>query len=81
MTYIKCTCNKVKVLTSVFWLSAIVLAAFFGPILIIPIAVLAMFNFAYLMLDPLPVPVVLAFALMIGISTYTIYLNGTPLSQ
>lgn len=80
MTYIKCTCNKVKVLASVFWLSAIVLAAFFGPVMIIPIAVLAMFNFAYLMLEPLPVPVVLAFMLMIGISAYTIYLNGIPLS-
>lgn len=80
MTYVKSTRNKVKVLASVFWLSAIVLAAFFGPVLIIPIAILAMFNFAYLILDPLPVPVVLAFILMIGISTYTIYLNGLPLS-
>jgi hypothetical protein len=79
MTYIKCTCNKVKMLTSVFWLSAIVLAAFFGPVLIIPIAVLAMFNFAYLMLDPIPVPVILAFSLMIAISAYTIYLTGTHL--
>lgn len=80
MTYVKSTRNKVKLLASVFWLSAIVLAAFFGPVLIIPIAILAMFNFAYLILDPLPVPVVLAFILMIGISTYTIYLNGLPLS-
>lgn len=80
MTYIKCTCNKVKILASLFWLSAIVLAAFIGPVLIIPVTILAMFNFAYLMLDPLPVPVVLAFALMIGISTYIIYLNNTPLS-
>lgn len=80
MTYVKSTRNKVKVLASVFWLSAIVLAAFFGPVMIIPITILAMFNFAYLMLDPLPVPVVLAFILMIGISTYTIYLNGLPLS-
>ena len=80
MTYIKCTCNKVKVLTAMFWLSAIVLAAFFGPVLIIPIAILAMFNFAYLMLDPLPVPVILAFSLMIAISAYTIYLNGTLLN-
>mgnify|MGYP000126526420 CR=1 FL=1 len=80
MTYVKRTCNKVKVLTSVFWLSAIVMAAFFGPVLIIPIAILAMFNFAYLMLDPLPVPVILAFSLMIAISAYTIYLKGTLLN-
>jgi len=63
-----------------FWLSAIVLAAFFGPVLIIPITILAMFNFAYLMLDPLPVPVILAFSLMIAISAYTIYLKGTLLN-
>jgi hypothetical protein len=63
----------------VFWLSAIVLAAFFGPVLIIPIAILAMFNFAYLMLDPLPIPVVLAFSLMIALTGYAIYLNNATL--
>lgn len=76
MTYIKCTCNKVKVFVSVFWLSAFVLTAFLGPVFLIPVAILAMFNLAYLMLEPLPVPIVLSFALMIVLSAYTIYLNS-----
>lgn len=79
MTYIKCTGSKVKVFASVFWLSAFVLTAFLGPVFLIPVAILALFNLAYLMLEPLPIPVVLAFALMIVLSAYTIYLNSAPL--
>ncbi|PHR56496.1 MAG: hypothetical protein COA44_07760 [Arcobacter sp.] len=44
-----------------FWLSIMVLAAFFSPMFLIPVALLAMFNAAYLMLNPVPLPIVLSF--------------------
>lgn len=80
MTYMKCTCNKVKIFTAVFWLSAMALVAFFFPMLLIPVGLLAMFNAAYLMLDPVPLPIVLSFVCMVGLSFYAVYLNTAPIS-
>jgi len=80
MTYMKCTCNKVKMFTTAFWLSAITLAAFFAPMVLIPVALLAMFNAAYLMLDPIPLPIVLTFVCMVSLSFYVLYMNTSSIS-
>ena len=79
MTYMKCTCNKVKMFTTAFWLSALVLSAFFAPMLLIPVGLLAMFNAAYLMLDPVPLPIVLTFVCMVSLSFYAIYMKAAPI--
>jgi len=47
---------------------------------LIPIALLAMFNFAYLMLNPVPLPIVLSFVCMVSLSLYTVYMNTAPVS-
>ena len=78
MTYMKCTCNKVKICTATFWISALAFAAFTAPMFLIPLALLAMFNFAYLMLNPVPLPIVLSFVCMVSLSLYTVYMNTTP---
>ena len=80
MTYMKCTCNKVKMFTAAFWLSSMVLAAIFSPMFLIPVALLAMFNAAYLMLNPVPLPIVLSFVSMVSLSFYTIYMKIAPIS-
>jgi len=72
----KCTCNKVKTVTALFWFSILALAAFISPMLIIPLALLAMFNAAYLMLNPLPLPIVLSFVCMVSLSVYAVYMNS-----
>ena len=77
MTYIKPTCNKTKACTAAFWISALLLSAYFTPMFIIPIVLLAMFNSAYLMLTRVPVPIVLSFVGMVSLSLYTVYIN-TP---
>jgi len=79
MTYMKCTCSKVKILTTAFWLSVMVLAAFYSPMYLIPVALLAMFNTAYLMLNPVPLPIVLSFVCMISLSFYTVYMNAASI--
>ena len=80
MTYMKCTCSKVKMVTAAFWLSVLVLSAFISPMFVIPVALLAMFNAAYLMLNPVPLPVVLSFVCMVSLSIYAVYMNTTPIS-
>ncbi len=79
MTYIKCTCNSVKIITATFWTAVLVGMLFFMPIYTIPLATIAAFHFAYLFLDPIPVPVVLSFLVVISLSLYVVYMN-TPLS-
>ena len=80
MTYMKCTCNKVKLSAATFWLSALVFLAFTAPMFLIPVAILAMFNFAYLMINPVPLPIVLGFLIMISLSLYTVLMNITPIN-
>ena len=76
----KCTCSKVKMITAAFWLLALVLSAFISPMFVIPVALLAMFNGAYLMLNPVPLPIVLSFVCMVSLSVYAVYMNTTPIS-
>jgi len=80
MTHMKYTCSKVKLFTATFWLSILVFATFTAPMFLIPVALIAMFNFAYLMLNPVPLPVVLSFVCMISLSLYTVYMNTSPAS-
>ena len=79
MTYMKCTCNKVKLCAIAFWLSVFVLTAFLSPMFLVPAALLAMFNFAYLMLNPVPLPIVLSFVCMVALSVYAVYMNTAPI--
>jgi len=79
MTYMRCTCNKVKMFATAFWLSIMVLAAFFSPMFLIPVALLAMFNAAYLMLNPVPLPIVLSFVCMVSLSFYAVYMSTAPI--
>ena len=76
----KCTGNKVKMFTVTFWLSALLFIAFTTPIFLIPVALLAMFSFAYLMLSRVPLPIVLSFVCMVSLSLYTVYMNTSALS-
>ena len=78
MTYMKCTRNKVKLLTTTFWLAAITFLAFTAPTFLIPVTLLAMYNFAYLMINPVPLPIVLSFVCMITLSLYTVVMNIAP---
>ncbi|HIC45097.1 MAG TPA: hypothetical protein EYO73_12700 [Sulfurimonas sp.] len=80
MTYMKCTCNKVKIATAAFWLSTMFLLAFFSPMILIPVSFLALFHIAYLMLDPVPLPIVLSFVSMVSLSFYAVYMKTAPLS-
>ena len=80
MTYMKCTCSKVKLITATFWLTALTFLALTAPMFLIPAALLALFNFAYLMINPVPLPIVLSFVCMVGLSLYTVVMNITPLS-
>ena len=79
MTYVKCTSSKVKVLTTVFWLLALVLVISLAPTLVIAVAILAMFNAAYLMISPVPLPIVLSFVCMVSLSFYAVYMSTTPI--
>lgn len=78
MTYLKCTCSKVKISTAVFWASALIISVLTAPVFFIPLALLAMFNFAYLMLQPVPLPIVLSFVCMVTLSLYVVYMNAAP---
>ena len=80
MTYMKCTCNKVKMFATAFWLTLMVLAAFFVPTILLPLAFLAMFHGAYLMLDPIPLPIVLSFVAVLSVSFFAAYINLAPVS-
>lgn len=80
MTYLKCSAGKTKIYTGTFWLSSLLLTAFFAPIFLIPLALLAMFNFAYLLVHPLPLPIVLSFVAMFTLSLYTVYMNTSHIS-
>jgi len=66
--------------SAAFWLSVLVLSAFISPMLVIPVALLAMFNAAYLMLNPVPLPIVLSFVCMVSLSIYAVYMNTAPIS-
>ena len=76
----KYTCNKVKFLTAAFWLATVTFLAFTAPMFLIPVVLLAMFNFAYLMINPVPLPIVLTFVCMVSLSLYTVIMNITPIS-
>ncbi len=80
MTYRKCTCTKVKVSTAILWITALTTAAVFSPMYLIPVALLALFNFAYLMLHPVPLPIVLSFVCMVTLSLYAVYMNTSSIS-
>ena len=80
MTYVKCTNNNIKILSGVFWVSALLVSSFFVPMLLIPVGLLGLFHLVYLMLDPLPLPVVLSFISMIVLSAYTVYMNISHMS-
>ncbi len=75
MTHIKSTGNSVKLIAATFWFSVLIAMFFFMPVYTIPLAIAALFHFAYLALDPIPLPVVLSFLLMISISLYVVYMN------
>jgi len=66
--------------TAAFWLSIMVIAAYISPMFLIPVALLAMFNAAYLMLNPVPLPIVLSFVCMVGLSSFAVYMNTAALS-
>lgn len=81
MTYLKCTCSsKVKILTALFWASSLSVSALLAPVVLLPLGILAMLNIAYLMLQPVPLPIVLSFVCMATLSLYVVYMNTTPVS-
>lgn len=75
MTYMKCTCTRVKVCALAFWSAAIVATGFVSPMFMIPLALLAMFHYAYLTISRMPLPITLSFAAMVTLSFYTVYMN------
>jgi len=75
MIYVKCTSRNMKILIFSFWISSLLLANFYAPMFLVPLAILGLFHFSYIILEPLPLPIVLSFVAMIGLSTYTVYMN------
>ena len=81
MTYLKCTSSgKVKFATALFWACALSASALLIPALLLPLGLLAMLNLAYLMLQPVPLPIVLSFVCMVTLSLYVVYMRTIPLS-
>lgn len=76
MTYIKPTCNKVKIAAALFWGASLFLSILFVPVYSMPLGVLALFHFAYLMFEPVPVPIVLGFVAVAVLTLYIAFLNS-----
>lgn len=80
MTYVKSTCTSVKICAALFWGSALLLSIFFVPVYSISLALLALFHFAYLTFEPIPVPIVLGFVVITSLALYIAFLNTIHIS-
>ncbi|MDF1880274.1 hypothetical protein JHD50_02970 [Sulfurimonas sp. MAG313] len=75
MTYVKSTDSRIKIFSTALWLSFMVLVAFTSPLFLIPVSLLALSHIAYLLINPMPLPIVLSFVCMVSLSFYAVYMK------
>lgn len=80
MTYIKSTCNSVKIYGALFWGACLFLSIFFVPAYSVSLALLALFHFAYLTFEPIPLPIVLGFVVVTSLTLYIALMNSIHVS-
>ena len=80
MTYIKSTPSSIKFVAAAFWAIALLLSAAYAPAFIVTVALFGMLHFAFLILDPVPLPIVLGLSGMITLTIFIAAMNSTPIS-